>query len=111
MVRGENNLTRVVFADFCLTCNGRGLINAGVLHGQVKERTCPTCKGSGQYRKVEEKKKKEDRGLTGPKVEAHCPKCKETITTRQHFKATKYTTFTCKCGCVWRMTVEDAKVN
>ncbi|MCB5235484.1 hypothetical protein [Niallia circulans] len=101
-----------IFATVCLTCNGTGTIYAGILNGQHKYRTCPRCKGAGEYvLKEQQRKSKEDKGRTGPEVKAYCPKCKETITTRQHFKATKYTTFTCKCGCVWRMTVEDAKVN
>ncbi len=100
-----------IFATVCLTCNGTGTIYAGVLHGQSKVRTCPTCKGVGEYVKRDEKKPKEDRGRTGPLLKAYCPKCSEPITTNAYFKAVKYANLTCKCGCSWRMLIEDAKVN
>jgi hypothetical protein len=93
----------------CLTCNGQGKIYAGKLHGKPTYRTCPGCHGIGEHEKEITRKPKEDRGRTGAELQAYCPKCAKPVVTNQYFKATKYTSFTCSCGCNWRMLIEDAK--
>ena len=102
-------MSTVIFSDFCLTCNGEGTIYAGVLYGQERFRTCPTCKGTGQYRDSGIRKPKGDKGRTGPLLKAFCPKCAEPLTTHAYFKAVRYANLTCTCGCSWRMLIEDAK--
>lgn len=87
----------VIGLTVCLTCNGSGRVEAG-----YTTRTCQRCKGTGEH-VYQQKKPKEDRGRTGPTLKAYCPKCTNSVTTRQHYKATKRTTFTCQCGCIWNM--------
>jgi len=81
----------------CLTCNGSGRVKAG-----YTSRTCQRCKGTGEHI-YQAKKQKDLRGRTGPTLKAFCPRCTKPVITKQHYKATKRTTFTCTCGCNWNM--------
>ena len=45
---GRRSLTVEGFE--CPSCNGRGCHFDGIGHGDYKERTCNTCKGTGRMR-------------------------------------------------------------